>query len=383
MQLEVPENTGVYCIKGNTNGQTYLGARGFHISIDHGLTWNPTSFTELAGTIDINLQTGDIFVGNHLGVFYSTNNGENWCATSFNDNVNVVFLSKYNNVFVGNWGGIYKSTDFGETWSQVLKFDIDGTLVNALIENNDEVIFAGITSFFGGGGVYRSLDGGDTWEYTGLLNHYISALATNSQGILFAGSIGDEGVGIYCSDDNGETWTGLKNNVFVTSIVVAPEDVIYIGCSSEHGTQGGVFRSVDNGNTWEHLATGMGDYPDVEGLTLAPDGYLYAYSRWSLHRSTEPVFDPNAAPLQEANDLAIFPNPFIDFLHFQFPNGKYYAEDYSVKVFDPIGRLVFVKNLGGQQRGTINLLSLPQGLYYISVEINGQRYAKPILKVLR
>ena len=81
--------------------------------------------------------------------------------------------------------------------------------------------------------------------------------------------------------------------------------------------------------------------------------------------------------------MTVFPNPFIDFLHFQFSSNKYYAEDYSVKVFDPLGRMVFSQELGGLQDGTINLSSLPQGMYYISVEINGQRYAKPILKVLR
>ena len=78
--------------------------------------------------------------------------------------------------------------------------------------------------------------------------------------------------------------------------------------------------------------------------------------------------------------MTVFPNPFIDFLHFQFSSNKYYAEDYSVKVFDPLGRMVFSQELGGLQDGTINLSSLPQGLYYISVEIRGQRFSKPIVK---
>lgn len=376
-ELEVPENTGVYCIKGNTNGQTYLGARGFHISTDHGLTWNPTSFTKLTGTIDINLQTGDVFIGNHLGVFYSTNNGDDWCTTSFSDNAQIVFLSIYNNLFVGNWGEIYKSTDLGNTWVQVLELS-NTQVVNSIVENPDAILFAGLTSFTGGGGVYRSVDGGDTWVHAGLWNHYISSLAINSQGILFAGSIGDEGVGIYSSDDNGETWMGLKNNVFVDAIAITPDDVIFIGCSNEHGTQGGVFRSDNHGETWVLINTGLNNHC-VYGLSLAPDGYLYAYGN-HLHRSINPVFDPNLVPIQEANDLTVFPNPFIDFLHFKFFNGKYSSEDYSVKVFDPLGRLVFSQELGGLQDGTINLSSLPQGMYYISVEINGQRYAKPIIK---
>ncbi|MBW6481097.1 MAG: glycoside hydrolase [Bacteroidales bacterium] len=123
MQLEVPEDTGVYCVKGNSTGETFLGARGLHKSIDHGLNWLPTGFTELTGTIDINLANGDIYVGNHLGVFYSTDNVETWHATTFYDNANIIFFSTNNNVFVGNWGRIYKSTDLGQTWEQVLELD--------------------------------------------------------------------------------------------------------------------------------------------------------------------------------------------------------------------------------------------------------------------
>jgi len=382
MQLEVPENTGVYCIKGNTNGQTYLGARGFHISIDHGLNWNPTSFTELVGTIDVNLKTGDIFVGNHLGVFYSTDNGENWNTTSFNDNALIVFLSSLNHIFIGNWGNIYKSTDNGDTWTQTLELSNDNE-VASIIETADGTMFAGVTAFMGGGGVYRSADSGDTWEQIGLPNKYVRSLAVNSLGDIFAGSVGDHYLyygGLYKSTDNGGTWVELRNDVLVTSIVITPDDHIYFG-SNEYGDQAGVFFSNDHGETWERIISGLigPSNQKIEGLSLAPDGYLYAYGN-HLHRSVNPVFDANAAPLQEADDLTVFPNPFIDFLHFQFPNGKYYAEDYSVNVFDPIGRLVFSQELGGLQDGTINLSSLPQGLYYISVEIRGQRFSKPIVK---
>jgi len=315
MQLEVPEDTGVYCIKGNTNGQTYLGARGFHISLDHGLNWNPTSFTELAGTIDVNLLTGDIFVGNHLGVFYSVDNGENWYSTSFNDNANIIFISKCNSIFVGNWTGIYKSPDFGETWEQVLEAESGGWVVNAIIENSDGILFAGVTDYFGGGGVYRSLDNGDTWEHAGLNNKFISSFAINSNGMLFAGTRGSydySGSGVFLSEDLGNTWAQVAFSR-VTSLAIDPNDVIYAGCENV-----GVIRSIDNGEYWELIVSGMGDYPDVDGLSLSPDGYLYAYSRWSLHRSLETVFTPNTILLQETIDIKIFPKSFHRFREHYF-----------------------------------------------------------------
>jgi hypothetical protein len=167
-------------------------------------------------------------------------------------------------------------------------------VVNAIIENSDGILFAGVIDFFGGGGVYHSLDNGDSWQQVGLNNKFISSLAVSSSGVLFTGSRGDYeygGGGVYRSEDNGLTWEEIAYNVLVTSMAIDPNDVIYIGCTNEHGGQGGVFRSVDNGDTWELIITGMGVRLDVDGLSLSPDGYLYAYSRWSLRRSVDSVFE--------------------------------------------------------------------------------------------
>ena len=113
------------------------------------------------------------------------------------------------------------------------------------------------------------------------------------EGALYAGSIGENGIGVYKSVDNGASWWGIKNDVFVENITITPDDVIYIGCTNEHGTQGGVFRSTDGGMNWEMLNSGLDTNQEqcVYGLTLSPDGYLYAYG-FTIHRSAEKVFDP-------------------------------------------------------------------------------------------
>ena len=390
IELERPTGGMVFSLAVSSKTEVYAGmGNGVYLSNDDSNSW---ILTGLEGITSYSLhiyQNGHVFAGtggfNALYRMETIEDGWIPLISSLGGNIVSIMHTTSGDLHFGFWGGIYKSTDFGETWTQVLELD-NTQVIKSIVENTDGVLFAGVTAFLEGGGVYRSADSGDTWEQIGLPNKYVRSLAVNSLGDIFAGSVGDHYLyygGLYKSTDNGGTWVELRNDVLVTSIVITPDDHIYFG-SNEYGDQAGVFFSNDHGETWERIISGLigPSNQKIEGLSLAPDGYLYAYGN-HLHRSVNPVFDANAAPLQEADDLTVFPNPFIDFLHFQFSSNKYYAEDYSVKVFDPLGRMVFSQELGGLQDGTINLSSLPQGMYYISVEINGQRYAKPILKVLR
>ena len=381
MQLNLPGDTTLNVLAGNSEGTVFAAtSKGVYKSLDSGLNWINAEITTSAYRICIDKEDR-IFTHIYPNIHYSVNNGDSWSEIICPPVGIETFHFNKNTIVFGNWGSIYKSDDFGDTWEHVLEGGHSLWVVNAIVENSDGILFAGVTDFLYGGGVYRSVDGGDTWELTNLIGDFIWALGLNSQGAIFAGSVGNR-IGVFRSYNNGDTWQRVKSDVFVEAIAITPDDVIYIGCSNEHGSQGGVFRSDNHGETWELINSGLvgWSHQNIYRLSLAPNGYLYAYSRNHLHRSVNPVFDANAAPLQEADDLTVFPNPFIDFLHFQFPNGKYYAEDYSVNVFDPIGRLVFSQELGGLQDGTINLSSLPQGLYYISVEIRGQRFSKPIVK---
>ncbi len=380
--LDMPDNTGFYTVKGNASGDIFLGARGIYKSTDHGLNWSPTNFTELAGTIDINLQNGDIFTGNHLGVFFSNDNGESWNTTIYKSNAHKIFLNSFNDILIGFWGGIYKLNYNGTEGKQVLYLD-NRHIITSITENIDGVMFAGVTGHMGGegGGVYRSNDNGETWKLCGLQGRFIETLAVNSHGVLFAGSFG-EGFGIYRSFDNGDTWEHLKYDIQVTSVAITPDDIIYAASTKEHGLQGGVFRSADDGDTWELINTGLTNF-HVETLELLPDGYLYLGARYAyghpLFRSAEPVFLFSETP--ETGKFKVFPNPFTNLLYVEFPGNKTLPQNIPLKVFDSAGRLVFNQILPGQQGKSINLSSLNPGFYYISIELNRQQFTKPIIKL--
>ncbi len=378
MELDRPTGGMVFSLAVNSIAEVYAGmGNGVYLSNDDSNSW---TLTGLEGITSYSLhihQNGNVFAGTGgANSLYRMESIEYEWVPLISGIGNVISIMNVSSgdLFIGGWTGIYKSPNFGETWEQVLEAESGGWVVNAIIENSDGILFAGVTDYFGGGGVYRSLDNGDTWEHAGLNNKFISSFAINSNGMLFAGSRGDYeygGGGVFRSEDNGITWEQLTYNL-ITSLAIDPNDVIYAG------GPGGVFRTADTGDSWEHIITGMGSV-SVEGLSLAPDGYLYAYHN-KLHRSVEPVFTPNTILLPETIDIKIFPNPFNDFLNIELPIDQNLHEFIKIEVFDSAGRLVYCHNIDNQYSKTINLSFLRPGLYYVSLEASRQRFSRTILK---
>jgi photosystem II stability/assembly factor-like uncharacterized protein len=379
MPLQVPGNTGVYTVKGNTFGDTYLGAAGLFVSKDEGINWTPTGFTNLAGTIAINLENGDLFVGNHLGVFFSDDNGDTWSSTIYQNNASKVFLSTSKYIFIGFWGGIFKMTYLGNVADEVLDLEASHQ-ITSIIETPNGMLYAGVYAYLSaGGGVYRSTDGGDTWTQVGLGTHQVFALAHSSSGALYAGGMS----GVFRSENNGGTWTGLKNDVFVTSMAITPDNTIYIGCTYEHGTQGGVFLSPDGGETWELINAGLNNFY-VEMLELSPDGYLYLGARHEyghpLFRSAEPVYTSIVTNSFDGESVSVFPNPFSSIVNIQAQEGVPLTSPVEVCIHNALGVLVWQGKLPVQPTLSVNLSSLNPGVYILTVRINSMLLSKRIAK---
>ncbi|MFH1119333.1 MAG: hypothetical protein V1775_05880, partial [Bacteroidota bacterium] len=164
------------------------------------------------------------------------------------------------------YGGIFRSSDNGNLWNNISSGLPGGVAIKNILEK-DNFLFAG-TSYWSlqGDGVYRSDDNGATWvqkntgiQINGSFNDLnISGLAkTNSY--IFASTVSE---GIYRSANNGEEWTRVfdpfsPDSLFrqIHSLCNAGE-VLFAGGST--GLQeGGIFRSIDQGSTWELFSTGF------------------------------------------------------------------------------------------------------------------------------
>ena len=377
-ELNTPNSNGAYFIKSNIENTVFLGTNDLYKSTNNGETWDLTNFGLLAGVIEINCQTGELFVGNHIGVFKSEDNGNNWTQTVYNDNAHSIFLCSNNDLVIGFWGGVYLLKENGNNGYITMQIDND-QIVNSFTEDHNNVLYAGITSFMtDAGGVYRSFDYGETWEYAGLSGYYIKTLACDSNGNLYSGSTGNYGIGIYRSQDQGLTWTGLKNDVFVESIVITPDDHVYIGCSNEYGTQGGVFASTDYGDTWEMINTGLNN-ENVYGLSYAPNGYLYAYGN-HLHRSQNPVCSKIETQTNSNQEFMVFPNPVTDYLQIKSQTNPRSTGPVTVKMLDMYGRLVCSEN-NYISNSRVDVSGLDDGVYLLLIEAENKRFEQRIVKI--
>ena len=72
--------------------------------------------------------------------------------------------------------------------------------------------------------------------------------------------------------DNGETWVKISGSfsmLFVPSLAINSEDDIFAG------TNRGLIRSTDDGNSWEVVGSGVAWADDLRGLAINSNGHLF------------------------------------------------------------------------------------------------------------
>ncbi|OYW09480.1 MAG: hypothetical protein B7X34_06680, partial [Acidobacteriia bacterium 12-62-4] len=176
------------------------------------------------------------------------------------------------NVSIGR--GIWKSVDGAKTWAFIGLRDV-GQISTIRINpaNPDEVFVASTGNPFAYGkerGVYRTRDGGKTWTKILFVNETLGAadleMAADDPKILYAAmwhgirrpwtiTSGSKDGGLYKSVDGGDTWTklagGLPNGLFGRAnigVSAAAPNRLYALIEAKPGA--GLYHSEDRGQTW-------------------------------------------------------------------------------------------------------------------------------------
>ena len=179
------------------------------------------------------------------------------------------------------WGdGMYKSTDAGKTWKSV-GLENTRSIAQVVVDPRDaDVVYAAAEgnrwTHGPDRGVYKSIDGGGHWKLVLHPSDDVSpidlTIDPSNPRILFAAiwdfqrlpwqiRSGGPGSAIYKSTDAGETWTRLAGHGLPTGIVgrigvsVSPANPqrVYAIIEASADT-GGLYRSDDDGDTWQHLS---------------------------------------------------------------------------------------------------------------------------------
>jgi photosystem II stability/assembly factor-like uncharacterized protein len=151
------------------------------------------------------------------------------------------------------------------------------------------------------GGVWKTTDGGASWRPLDdlMLNLAVCALAIDptDPDVIYAGT-GEgyypidqfvPGLGIFRSGDGGESWAQLEGTVtgvpegafrYVNEILISPNDPLRVYA----GTQTGVWRSLDGGNTWEVILAN----PEYLASTPATNGSLVGCTDMAIRSDRDP-----------------------------------------------------------------------------------------------
>lgn len=202
-------------------------------------------------------------------------------------------------IFVGTAsGGVFRTLNNGTTWEPV--FDRQSALSIgdiAIAPSNHDVVWVGTgeannrQSSTWGDGVYRSLDRGTTWRKMGLAEtQTIGRIVIDPRdpNTVFVAAVGhlfgpNEQRGLYRTHDGGESWEkvlGVDANTGVTDVAITPDGRTLIAATYLRrrrawgfvggGPTGGLWRSVDGGDHWQRLTSGLpsGDIGRI-GLDVA------------------------------------------------------------------------------------------------------------------
>ncbi|MFC2158834.1 WD40/YVTN/BNR-like repeat-containing protein [Acidobacteriota bacterium] len=186
-------------------------------------------------------------------------------------------------------GGVWKTKDGGRTWSNIsdgfIKVGSIGSVEVAPSDPNVIYVGTGSASPRGnistGRGIYKSADAGKTWELVGLdMFIQIGKIQIHPQNpdIVYAAVLGNifgpnPERGVYRTQDGGKTWDRVlfvDDRTGCIDMVMDPKNprILYAGFWQaerkpwtlvDGGEKGGVWKTVDGGETWKRLEGGLPD----------------------------------------------------------------------------------------------------------------------------
>lgn len=186
-------------------------------------------------------------------------------------------------------GGIWKTEDYGSTWNNVSDgfFTTPSIGAIAVAQQDPNIIYVGTGSdglrsnVIEGDGMYKSIDGGKNWTKIGLEKAgQIGAVKIHpaNHNIVYVAAIGNAFKsnaerGIFKTSDGGKSWEKVlyvSDKVGFADVELMPSnpEIVYASAwkaerkpwtiiSGGTTAEGGVYKSLDGGKSWEKITSGL------------------------------------------------------------------------------------------------------------------------------
>ncbi len=180
-------------------------------------------------------------------------------------------------LYAAAWEGFYRSQDGGRTWKRCGE-GLGNIEIDALAWDGQGRLLAGTRM-----GIYRRASDADEWEPVpqGFQDRHVHVFESGPDGqVLYAGTDG----GLLRSEDGGQTWvevtSGLTGHAMPDLAVdsQSPEH-LYVRLKFER-----VYESWDGGQNWEARWEGLGAAREVISIDLGSSGLLIAGANDGLFR---------------------------------------------------------------------------------------------------
>jgi photosystem II stability/assembly factor-like uncharacterized protein len=187
-------------------------------------------------------------------------------------------------------GGVFKTENGGNTWKAI--FEHEGTAsigAMTLAPSDPSIVWVGTgeskvrNDVIDGRGVYVSGDAGHSWRFAGLGNvGQISNIIVDpgNPNVVYVGATGhawgpNPDRGVFRTTDGGKTWKKIlfvNDSTGVADLAIQPgnSQVLFAAMWEfrrypwtlvDGGTNSGIYRSTDGGDTWKKLSKGLPEGP--------------------------------------------------------------------------------------------------------------------------
>jgi photosystem II stability/assembly factor-like uncharacterized protein len=180
-------------------------------------------------------------------------------------------------LYAAAWEGFYRSEDGGRTWRRCSQ-GLGSVEVDALAWDGQGWLLAGTRM-----GIYRWTPDADRWEPLpqGFQDRHVQVLESDPHNqVFYAGT----DAGLLRSEDRGQTWVEVASGLTgrgMPDLAVDPQspEHLYIRLKFER-----VYESWDGGQNWEARWEGLGAAREVISIDLGSSGLLIAGANDGLFR---------------------------------------------------------------------------------------------------